>query len=50
MAARHERWIVELLAGLDQTDKLGMFELLQKLKAHVTTLAATAPASDSTGS
>ena len=50
MAARHERWIVELLAGLDQTDKLGMFELLQKLKAHVTTLAASVPASDGTGS
>lgn len=50
MAACHERWIAELLAGLDQTDKLGMFELLQKLKAHVTTLAASVPASDGTGS
>lgn len=49
MAARHERWIIELLAGLDQTDKLGMFELLQKLKAHVTALAAV-PAPDSAGS
>jgi DNA-binding MarR family transcriptional regulator len=49
MAVRHERWIIELLAGLDQADKLGMFELLQKLKAHVTTLGAV-PASDSAGS
>jgi DNA-binding MarR family transcriptional regulator len=49
MAARHERWIIELLAGLDQADKAGMFEILQKLKAHVTTLAAV-PASDSAGS
>jgi DNA-binding MarR family transcriptional regulator len=49
MAAGHERWIIELLAGLDQTDKAGMFEILQKLKAHVTALAAvTAP--DSAGS
>ena len=50
MATRHERWIIELLAGLDQTDKLGMFELLQKLKAHVTALAASVPASDGTRS
>lgn len=50
MAARHERWIIELLAGLNQTDKLGMFELLQKLKAHVTTLATPMPGSDSAGS
>lgn len=50
MAARHERWIIELLAGLDQTDKLGMFDLLQKLKGHVTTLATAVPASDSAGS
>jgi DNA-binding MarR family transcriptional regulator len=49
MAARHERWIIELLAGLDQTDKAGMFEVLQKLKAHVTTVGAV-PASDSAGS
>jgi DNA-binding MarR family transcriptional regulator len=49
MAARHERWITELLAGLDQTDKLGMFDILQKLKAHVTALAVV-PASDSAGS
>jgi DNA-binding MarR family transcriptional regulator len=49
MAARHERWIIELLAGLDQADKLGMFETLQKLKAYVTTLGAV-PASDSAGS
>jgi DNA-binding MarR family transcriptional regulator len=49
MAVRHERWIIELLAGLDQADKAGMFEILQKLKAHVTALAAV-PASDSAGS
>ncbi len=49
MAACHEQWIIELLAGLDQTDKLGMFEILRKLKAHVTTVAA-APPSDSAGS
>jgi DNA-binding MarR family transcriptional regulator len=50
MATCHEQWIIELLAGLDQTDKLGMFDLLQKLKAHVTTVAMTAPAPDSAGS
>ena len=50
MAACHEQWIIELLAGLDQTDKLGMFEILQKLKAHVTTVATATPASDSAGS
>jgi DNA-binding MarR family transcriptional regulator len=49
MAACHEQWIIELLAGLDQTDKAGMFEVLQKLKAHVTTVGAV-PASDSAGS
>lgn len=49
MASRHERWIIELLAGLDQTDKAGMFEVLQKLKAHVTTVG-TVPASDGAGS
>jgi DNA-binding MarR family transcriptional regulator len=49
MAGRHERWIIELLAGLDQTDKTGMFEVLQKLKTHVTTVGAV-PASDSAGS
>jgi DNA-binding MarR family transcriptional regulator len=49
MAARHERWIIELLAGLDQADKAGMFDILQKLKAHVTTIAAV-PTSDSAGS
>ncbi len=52
MASSHEQWIVELLSGLDETDKAGMFEILQKLKAHVTTVAtaAAAPASDSAGS
>ena len=49
MAGRHERWIIDLLAGLDQTDKAGMFEILQKLKAHVTSVGAV-PASDSAGS
>src|SRR3984957_16240860 len=49
MASRHERWIIELLAGIDQTDKAGMFEVLQKLKAHVTTVG-TVPASDGAGS
>jgi DNA-binding MarR family transcriptional regulator len=49
MAASHERWIIELLSGLDQADKAGMFEVLQKLKAHVTTVGAV-PASDSAGS
>ena len=50
MAACHEQWIIELLAGLDETDKLGMFEILQKLKAHVTTVATATPPSDSAGS
>lgn len=49
MAARHERWIIDLLAGLDQGEKDGMFELLRKMKAHVTTVAAAASAIDGAG-
>jgi len=31
MASRHERWIIELLAGIDPQEKDAMFELLRKL-------------------
>jgi DNA-binding MarR family transcriptional regulator len=39
MAAHHEQWIVELLAGLSQEDKQAMLAMLQKLKGA---LAVTA--------
>jgi DNA-binding MarR family transcriptional regulator len=50
MASRHERWIIELLAGLDPQEKDAMFEQLRKMKAHVSTLAVAALASDGAGS
>ena len=49
MAVRHERWIIDLLAGLDQAEKDQLFELLRKMKGHVTTVAARAPAADGAG-
>lgn len=38
MAARHELWIVELFRGLSLEEKQLMFHLLQKLKAHVSSV------------
>jgi DNA-binding MarR family transcriptional regulator len=35
MAARHERWIVDLFGGLTPEENLTMFGLLQKLKNHL---------------
>lgn len=40
MAAHHEGWIVELLAGLTPEEKETMFGLLQKLKTHLGSLGA----------
>jgi len=34
MARAHERWIVDLFAGLSARDKAGMFDALAKLKRH----------------
>ncbi len=35
MAALHEKWVVELFAGIDHDEKLQLFELLGKLKSHL---------------
>jgi len=35
MAARHEQWIIELLAGLSRDEKEAMIHELGKLKAHL---------------
>jgi len=40
MAAEHEQWIVELLRGLSCEEKQVMFDLLHKLKAHLSSLGA----------
>jgi len=37
MARAHERWIVDLFAGLSARDKAGMFDALAKLKRHAAT-------------
>jgi DNA-binding MarR family transcriptional regulator len=37
MAKAHERWIVDLFAGLNAKEKAGMLEALAKLKRHVAT-------------
>src|ERR1700730_15043957 len=42
MAAQHEQWIVELFRGLSSEEKQVMFDLLQKLKAHLSCLGAAA--------
>lgn len=38
MARVHERWIVELFAGLSDTHRRQLYELLAELKAHVAML------------
>lgn len=38
MARVHERWIVELFAGLSDAHQRQLYELLAELKAHVATL------------
>jgi DNA-binding MarR family transcriptional regulator len=40
MAARHEQWMIELLAGLSREEKDIMIKELGKLKTHVNTEAA----------
>jgi DNA-binding MarR family transcriptional regulator len=45
MAAQHELWIVELFHGLSSEEKQLMFDLLQKLKAHLSSLGAAGSAS-----
>lgn len=39
MAREHEQWVVALFAGLDHGEKRQMLKLLDRLKAHLTTLA-----------
>jgi len=39
MAARHEQWVVELFAGLNEQEKRSMYTLLHKLKLHLNGLA-----------
>jgi DNA-binding MarR family transcriptional regulator len=41
MAEEHERWIIELFAGLSRNDTVELFELLGKLKAQVRASEAT---------
>jgi DNA-binding MarR family transcriptional regulator len=40
LANEHERWIVELLDGLNREEKQTLLALLKKLKTHLTTNAA----------
>lgn len=40
MAGEHEQWVVALFAGLDHGEKQQMLKLLDRLKAHLTTVAA----------
>jgi DNA-binding MarR family transcriptional regulator len=49
MAAGHEEWIIELMAGLNREEKQTMLGLLRKLKTHLSVLAATASAADGPG-
>ena len=42
MAASHERWIIELLGGLNQEDKQAMLGMLRKLKTHSRAFAVPA--------
>jgi len=35
MARRHEGWIVEMFAGLTETDRTQLYALLAKLKRHL---------------
>jgi DNA-binding MarR family transcriptional regulator len=35
MAAVHERWVIELFAGLNATEKSQIYRLLAKLKLHL---------------
>ena len=42
MAASHEQWIVELLAGLSQEEKQTMLATLSKLKSHLNAVPAPA--------
>ena len=39
MAEAHENWIVDLFEGLAEADKLGLYELLARLKEHVGAIA-----------
>lgn len=42
MARAHERWIVDLFAGLSRREKSGMLESLLKLKRHAAATKGTA--------
>jgi DNA-binding MarR family transcriptional regulator len=42
LANEHERWIIELLDGLNREEKQTLLALLKKLKTHLTTNAAPA--------
>ena len=33
--AEHERWVIELLSGLNATEKSQVYRLLAKLKLHL---------------
>ncbi len=35
IASEHERWVVELLGGIDEADRLQLFTLLGKLRLHL---------------
>jgi len=35
MAAVHEHWVIELLSGLNATEKSQVYRLLAKLKLHL---------------
>jgi DNA-binding MarR family transcriptional regulator len=37
MARRHESWVVEMFAGLTETDRTQLYALLAKLKRHLNT-------------
>jgi hypothetical protein len=37
MARRHEAWIVEMFAGLRESERAQLYALLAKLKRHLNT-------------
>ena len=39
MAAMHERWVIELFAGLESAEKDRLYRLLGRLKAHTQQIA-----------
>ena len=39
MAKEHEKWIVDLFGGIDETERAALYALLAKVKSHATDVA-----------